>query len=63
MNQDTRNFAASGSYPTFWDKPAESCPSGPIAPDQAYSEFVNHIEDALHDGAARHQPLSSTIND
>jgi hypothetical protein len=47
MNLEPREHAATESYPTFWDAAPQSPVAAPVAPEEAYSEFVNLTEDAF----------------
>jgi hypothetical protein len=47
MNTKTRDVAVTESYPTFWDKLPEPPAAPPVAPDDAYSAFIDFAEDGL----------------
>ena len=53
MNQEPREFAATESYPTFWDEVPKLPVAAPTAPDEAYSTFVNLAEDEFPSGEYR----------
>ena len=50
MNTPPRETAATGSYPTFWDAPATQPAAPPVAPEQAYAEFVSVSEEGFPSG-------------
>lgn len=45
MKTEPRETAVAESYPTFWDQPSKPAVATPIAPEEAYSTFVNLTED------------------
>ena len=45
MNRKVRDLAVAESYATFWDKTPEPPAAPPVAPDDAYSTFINFAED------------------
>jgi hypothetical protein len=45
MKHEPRGPAATESYPTFWDDVPRRPAAAPVAPDEAYSAFVNLTED------------------
>jgi len=50
MTAPHREPAAAGSYPTFWDAPAAQPAPPPVAPEQAYAEFVSLCEEEFPSG-------------
>jgi hypothetical protein len=50
MNHEPRALAATESYPTFWDDLPKLPAAAPVAPEEAYSAFVNLTEDAFPGG-------------
>jgi len=47
MNLEPRALAVAESYPTFWDDPPLAPAAPVVAPDEAYTAFVNLTEDDL----------------
>jgi hypothetical protein len=47
MSQQPREPAVAESYPTFWDELPRTPAFSAAPPDDAYSEFVNLIEEEL----------------
>jgi hypothetical protein len=45
MNPKARGLAVTESYPTFWDQTPTPPAAPPVAPDEAYSTFINLAED------------------
>jgi hypothetical protein len=47
MNVEPRGLAVAESYPTFWDETPPSPVPPAVAAEDAYTAFVNLIEDDL----------------
>ena len=60
MNHAPREVAVMESYPTFWDETPKPATPVRVAPEEAYSEFVNLTEDEFPSGEYRIEPPTET---